>query len=137
MSHGISVDSRIVEDRQIDRRHQGAAKDPPVGFGNRDAFCLGDRRNARPHQGKRLLHPHQVAAEGERIAAKLRHSASRAQVRQEQGREPFAEGFAPTGILANTRAARWAHCHVARVTPDAVPSHVRSRPAPRSRHRRR
>jgi hypothetical protein len=73
VTHGIAVDRRIIERRQIDGRHHVARDHAPVGGGERHRLDLGDRRHALADDAFDLVHRQQRTREGEAVVRELRH----------------------------------------------------------------
>ena len=75
MAHGIAVDRRIVERRQVDRRDDIARDHAAARGGERHALGLGHRRDALGDQPLHLGDRQQRAAERKAVVGELRHHA--------------------------------------------------------------
>ena len=69
----IAVDRRIVERRQVDRRHHVTCDHAPIGGGERYHLDLGHRRYALADDAFDLLHRQQRTRKGEAVVRELRH----------------------------------------------------------------
>ncbi len=77
MAHGVAVDRRIVERRQIDRRLDVEGGDARARAMQRHAFGLGDGRDAFADQPFHVVEPQQRSGKRETVVGQLRHESCR------------------------------------------------------------
>ena len=74
MAHGIAVDRRIIEGRQIDRRHHVLGGDAAARAAQAHALGLGDRRDALADQPLHVRQRQQRAGKRKTVVGELRHT---------------------------------------------------------------
>ena len=73
MAHGIAVDRRIIERRQIDRRLDVGGGDAAARAAQRHPLGLGHRRDALADQPLHVLERQQRTGKRETVVGQLRH----------------------------------------------------------------
>ena len=73
-AHGIAVDGRVRERRQLQRRDEVVGQHAAVGVGERDGFHFVDGAEARDDRGDRVLDGQYLRAGREAVLRELRHA---------------------------------------------------------------
>jgi hypothetical protein len=86
VAHGVAVHGAVGEGRQIGRGDQVLGEDAPDRLMQRRAFDGRDRAEPCTQLGKRVVHRHERAAEGETVVRELRHAISPRRARARRSR---------------------------------------------------